>query len=146
VTKLLPEMAKKPAEFLVRAKVQFTKLPALSALSTPTMVPAGALFFTLKLLMLIVINFSAWLNKRREDSRGFPIRDCEIAIMVSANKQLVNQITSPISLTISDLTCFVTSRLTFLRRPGCWRASPDTGPASPEVREKTAVVSREAAF
>jgi hypothetical protein len=56
VIKLFPEMAKTPAEFVVSEKLQSTIFPAPYAVSTPTMVPLGALLFTLKLLMLIVIS------------------------------------------------------------------------------------------
>src|SRR5438132_12793391 len=66
-------MAKKPTELLVNAKVQFTKLPASRAVSTPTVVPAGTLLFTLKLLMFMVISLSTWLIERREESLSVPV-------------------------------------------------------------------------
>jgi hypothetical protein len=49
-------MAKNPEEFLVNVKLQGTTTPdASSAVNTPTTVPAGALLFTVKLLILMVI-------------------------------------------------------------------------------------------
>jgi hypothetical protein len=59
VTKLFPEIAKKPAGFLVRLKLHGIVVPVASyAFSRPTTVPAGALLFILKLLILIVIPLS----------------------------------------------------------------------------------------
>ncbi len=59
VIRLFLEMAKNPAEFFVNVKLHGTTVPdALSAVNTPTTVPGGALFFTLRLLILIVIQLS----------------------------------------------------------------------------------------
>ena len=52
------EMAKKPLEFFDNIKLQVIILPALLAVSTPTFVPVGALWDTVKLLIEIVINLS----------------------------------------------------------------------------------------
>jgi hypothetical protein len=53
---LFPEIAKDPAEFLVRVKLHGMAVPdALYAVNTPTTVPAGALLDMVELLMLIVI-------------------------------------------------------------------------------------------
>ncbi len=60
VTRLLPEMAKKPAEFFVNMKLHGITVPDASrAVSTPTIVPGIALLFIVKLLMLIVMKLSA---------------------------------------------------------------------------------------
>jgi len=60
VTRLLPEIAKKPAEFFVKVKLHGSTVPdASQAVNTPTTVPGGALLFTSKLLILIVMRLSA---------------------------------------------------------------------------------------
>ena len=61
VTRLFPEMAKNPAEFFVNVKLHGMMVPDSSrAVNTPTTVLAGALLFTVKLLMLMVIYLSGW--------------------------------------------------------------------------------------
>jgi hypothetical protein len=66
VTRLFPKIARNPAEFFVNVKVQGTTVPDASrAVNTPTTVPGGALLFTVKLLILMVIQLSdrhwSWL-------------------------------------------------------------------------------------
>jgi len=59
VIRLFPEMPKNPAEFFVNVKLLGTIVPEAScAVNTPTTVPAGAVLFTVKLLILIVIQLS----------------------------------------------------------------------------------------
>jgi hypothetical protein len=59
VTRLLPEIAKNPAEFFVKVKLQGMTVPDAScAVNTPTMVPASALLFIVELLRLMVIQLS----------------------------------------------------------------------------------------
>ena len=59
VTRLFPEIARNPAEFFVNVKLQGMTVPDASrAVNTPTTVPAGALLFTVKSLILIVIQLS----------------------------------------------------------------------------------------
>jgi hypothetical protein len=61
VIRLAPEIAKNPAEFFVNVKLHGTTMPEAScAVSIPITVPAGALLFTVKLLILIVIQLSGW--------------------------------------------------------------------------------------
>jgi hypothetical protein len=58
---LFPEIAKNPAEFFVNVKLQGTTAPEASrAVNTPTTVPADALLFTFKLLILMVMQHSDW--------------------------------------------------------------------------------------
>jgi hypothetical protein len=66
VTRLFPEIARNPAEFFVNVKLHAMTAPEASrAVNTPTTVPAGALLFTVKLLILMVIQLSdrqwSWL-------------------------------------------------------------------------------------
>jgi len=52
-------MAKNPADFFVNMKLHGMTVPDASyAVNMPTTVPEGALLFTVKLLMLIVIQLS----------------------------------------------------------------------------------------
>jgi hypothetical protein len=51
-------MAKYPLDFFDNMKSQGITLPASVAVSTPTIVPVGALEATVKLLIMIVMNFS----------------------------------------------------------------------------------------
>jgi hypothetical protein len=61
VMRLLPEIAKNPAEFFVNMKLQGIAVPDSSrAVNTPTSVPAGALLCKFKLLILMVIYLSEW--------------------------------------------------------------------------------------
>ena len=56
VTRLFPEISKKPAEFLVNAKLHGMTAPVASyAVKMPTTVPDDALLDIVELLMLIVI-------------------------------------------------------------------------------------------
>ena len=56
VTRLLPEIAKNPAEFFVKMKLHGMAVPDVScAVNTPTTAPAGALLFMIELLILTVI-------------------------------------------------------------------------------------------
>jgi hypothetical protein len=59
VTRLFPEIARNPAEFFVSVKLQGMTVPEASrAVNTPTTAPADALLFTVKLLILMVIQLS----------------------------------------------------------------------------------------
>ena len=51
-------MAKKPLDFFDSIKLQGIITPVSLAVSTPTIVPAGAFWATVKLLIVIVINLS----------------------------------------------------------------------------------------
>ena len=66
VMRLFPEIAKNPAEFFVNVKLHGMAVPDAScAVNRPTMVPEGALIFTVKLLILMVMQPSdpqwSWL-------------------------------------------------------------------------------------
>jgi hypothetical protein len=59
VTRLLPEMAKKPSEFFVNVKLQGTMVPDASyTVNAPMTVLAGTLVLIVKLLMLTVIELT----------------------------------------------------------------------------------------
>jgi hypothetical protein len=59
VTRLFPETARNPAEFFVSVKLQGTTAPEASrAVNTPTTVPEDAVLFTVKLLILMVMQLS----------------------------------------------------------------------------------------
>ena len=55
---MLEEMAKKPLDFFDNMKLQGIIVAESLAVSTPTIVPAGALWATVILLIVIVMNFS----------------------------------------------------------------------------------------
>ena len=83
-------MAKKPLDFFDNMKLQGVILPAFPAVSTPTIVPAGALRATVKLLIVIVMNLSGGAislcntNVRYrflEDGNGHPFRCCECLVI-----------------------------------------------------------------
>jgi hypothetical protein len=57
--RLLAEIEKYPLDFFDNIKLHGTIIPASHAVSTPTIVPLGALDGTVKLLILIVTNLSA---------------------------------------------------------------------------------------
>jgi hypothetical protein len=70
---LLPDVAKSPAEPLVKEKLQFTtSFDASRAVSTPIVVPAGTVLLTSKLLMLIVIRPFRVEPTRIRDRSGSP--------------------------------------------------------------------------
>ena len=59
VTRLLPEMAKKPPEFFVNMKLHGMMVPDASyTVNAPITVPAGTLVVIVKLLMLTVIQLT----------------------------------------------------------------------------------------
>ena len=64
VTRLFPEIAKNAAEFFVNVKVHGVTVFALYAVNTPITVPGGALFFTVELLILMVIRLSGRQRRR----------------------------------------------------------------------------------
>ena len=77
VTRLFPEIAKNPAELFVKENsLGMTAPDASYAVNTPTTVPAGALLFTVKLLILIVIRLSSGNGGRLIDidPRRFQLR------------------------------------------------------------------------
>ena len=81
VTRLFPEIAKNAAEFFVNVKVHGVTVFALYAVNTPITVPGGALFFTVELLILMVISLSG----RRRCRLGGPCDLLQIEVNTFAS-------------------------------------------------------------